>query len=320
MLSLATPLALLLLPLPFVLLRLLPPARATEPALIAPEATVSWFARRAETRQSAAGRITSALPWLAWACLVAALAGPRLIVPTPALPVTGRDLMIALDLSGSMVREDFFLDGAEISRHDAVKRVGGAFVRGRGGDRVGLVIFGSEAYVAAPLSYDVETIAQTIETSIIGISGRATNIGDGLGLAMKRLAASEAASKVVILLSDGSSNAGAARPRDVAKLAAGMGIRVHTIALGPKDKASAEAGERGVVDAATLTAMAEMSGGTAFRVRTLDDLEEVAAALDRLEATDRAGVPAEIYRPLWIWPALAGLLCLTIGPIAGRQS
>lgn len=318
MLSLAAPLALLLLPLPWLLMRILPPARATDPALIAPEATVAWFARRAETRTGAATRITAALPWAGWLFLVAALAGPRLIVPTPALPVTGRDLMIALDLSGSMVREDFFLDGAEITRHDAVKRVGGAFVRGRGGDRVGLVIFGAEAYVAAPLSYDVETIAQVIEESVIGISGRATNIGDGLGLSMKRLAASEAASKVVILLSDGASNAGAARPRDVAKLAAGMGIRVHTIALGPKDKATAEAGERGVVDAATLTAMAEMSGGTAFRVRTLDDLEEVAQALDRLEATDRAGVPAEIYRPLWIWPAMVGMFCLIAGPVAGR--
>ena len=320
MLSLATPLVLLLLPVPWLLLRLLPPVRQADPALIAPEATVSWFAARGAGAVTRAARIRTLLPWTAWILLVVALAGPRQIVPTPALPVTGRDLMIALDLSGSMVREDFFLEGREISRLEAVKRVGGAFVRGRGGDRVGLVIFGSDAYVAAPLSYDVEAIARTIEEAVIGISGRATNIGDGLGLAMKRLEPSEAATKVVVLLSDGANNSGAARPRDVAKLASGMGIRIHTIALGPKDLTTAEQGERGVVDAATLKAMAEMSGGETFRVRTMEDLQAVATALDRLESTERAGVPAEIYRPLWIWPAIAALCCLAAIPLAGRDA
>ncbi|MGR3805785.1 VWA domain-containing protein [Marinibacterium profundimaris] len=317
MVSLATPLLLLLLPLPLILTRLLPPRRGEDPALVAPEATVSWFAAHRPPAPRRRARLRAALPWVAWLCLVTALSGPRLVVPTAALPVTGRDLVLALDLSGSMVREDFFLEGQEISRLDAVKRVAGDFVRGRGGDRVGLVIFGSDAYVAAPLSYDVESIADQVEEAVIGISGRATNIGDGLGLAMKRLEASEAASKVVVLLSDGVNNAGAARPRDVAQLAAGMGIRIHTIALGPKDLTTAEEGERGVVDAGTLRAMAEMSGGESFRVRNLEDLEAMAAALDRLEATDRAGVPAEIYRALWIWPALVALACLVAMPLAG---
>ena len=137
---------------------------------------------------------------------------------------------------------------------------------------------------------------------------------------MKRLDASEAASKVVVLLSDGANNAGAARPRDVGRLAAGMGIRVHTIALGPKDLASAEEGERGVVDAATLRAIAEMSGGETFRVRTTEDLDAVTRAIDALEATDRAGVPAEIYRALWIWPAMAALGLLAAAPLAGRAA
>lgn len=321
MLSFAFPAALLLLPLPVLLARILPPSRGGDPALIAPEATVNWFSGRRPPRSVSSpeflGRV---LPWLAWSLLVLALAGPRQIVPTPALPVTGRDLMLALDLSGSMVRTDFALDGAEISRLDAVKRVGGAFVRGRGGDRVGLVIFGAKAYVAAPLSYDVESIARTVEEAVIGISGRSTNIGDGLGLALKRLMATEAASKVVVLLSDGRSNAGAARPRDVAALAADAGIRVHTIALGPKDETTAEEGERGVVDAATLRAIAELSGGESFRVRTLDDLEAVAEAIDRLESTERAGVPAEIFRPLWLWPAAAALIVLIAIPAAGAAA
>ena len=146
---------------------------------------------------------------------------------------------------------------------------------------------------------------------MIGISGRATNIADGLGLALKRMQHSEAASKVVILLSDGTNNAGAADPLGVANLAREMGVRVHTIALGPKDLATAEPGERGVVDAEALGAIAELSGGETFRVRTTDDLIAVIDALDRLEATDGDGLAAEVFHAFWVWPAgLAMLLCL----------
>lgn len=313
--SFALPLALLLLPLPLLLRILIPPARQTDTALIVPETTANWFAGKSTPGSLRGPRMSAWLPAIAWCLLVVALAGPRQITPTPALPVTGRDLVLALDLSGSMVREDFLLEDTEITRLDAVKKVGARFVRGRGGDRVGLVVFGSEAYVAAPLSYDVQTIATTIEEAVIGISGRATNIGDGLGLALRRLETSDAASRVVVLLSDGTNNAGAARPRDVARLADEMGVRVHTIALGPRDVASAEAGERGVVDAMTLAAMAEIGGGKTFRVRTYEDLEAVATAIDALESVERAGVPAQIYNPLWIFPAVAGCLVLLLLPV-----
>ena len=176
-----------------------------------------------------------------------------------------------------------------------------------------MIVFGSEAYYAAPFSYDTEAIARRIEEAVIGISGRATNISDALGLALKRLDGSEAASKVVILLSDGINNAGATNPRGVAGLARDMGVRVHTIALGPKDLTDSAPGENGVVDAATLRAISELSGGTSFRVRTLEDLEAVAAELDRLEATDSDGLAAEVFREFWVWPAaLAALLCLAL--------
>jgi Ca-activated chloride channel family protein len=241
--------------------------------------------------------------WAIWALLIFALSGPRDLSPVPALKVSGRDLAIALDLSGSMVRDDFYLDGRQITRFDAVTTVGADFARRRGGDRVALIVFGSEAYYAAPFTFDVEAVAQRIETAQIGISGRATNISDGLGLALKRLERSEAATKVVILLSDGVNNAGATNPRGVAELAARMGVRVHTIALGPKDLESAEVGERGVVDAATLRSIAQISGGESFRVKTTEDLVSVTQALDRLEATESDGLAAEIYRDYWLWPA-----------------
>ncbi|WP_245218212.1 MULTISPECIES: VWA domain-containing protein [unclassified Ruegeria] len=243
--------------------------------------------------------------------MIFALSGPRQLQPVSALKVSGRDLAIVLDLSGSMVREDFYLDGRQITRLQAVTRVGSEFARRRAGDRVALIVFGSEAYFATPFTFDTEAVARRIQEATIGISGRATNISDGLGLALKRLANSQAVSRVVILLSDGVNNAGATNPGGVAELAAEMGVRVHTIALGPKDLQSAEPGERGVVDATTLRAIAEISGGEAFRVKTTDDLVDVTQALDRLEATDSAGLTAEVYRSFWTWPAaMAAALAL----------
>ena len=312
MIELATPLALLALPLP-LLGRFFPRQNRRGAALVIPDGAAAALMGRAGPSLSAhaSGRVGY---WIAWGLLVLALAGPRQLTPVEALQVSGRDLAISLDLSGSMVRDDFALDGQAMTRLDAVKRVGADFTRRRAGDRVGLILFGSEAYFAAPFTFDTEAVARRIETAEIGISGRATNISDGLGLALKRLDSSDARTRVVVLLSDGVNNAGATNPRGVAELAAEMGVRVHTIALGPLDLASAEEGERGVVDAATLGSVAQISGGEAFRVRTLEDLESVAESLDRLEPTAGDGLAAEVFRPLWIWPALLGALtCLWLG-------
>ncbi|SFD63171.1 VWA domain-containing protein [Roseivivax sediminis] len=306
MLELAQPLALLLLPLPLLAARLLPPRRDAGAALAVPERVGEALLSGGST--GAGAQMQRAVPWVIWVLILLALAGPRQLSPVPALKVSGRDLAIALDLSGSMVRDDFFLDGAQIARLEAVQRVGADFARRRAGDRVALIVFGSDAYYAAPFSFDTEAVARRIEEATIGISGRATNISDALGLALKRMEESEAASRVVILLSDGVNNAGATAPRGVAALAADMGVRVHTIALGPKDLESADEGERGVVDAATLRAISEISGGESFRVRTTEDLLAVTEALDRLEATDSDGLAAEVYRAFWVWPAALAAL------------
>ncbi|MFA3916355.1 VWA domain-containing protein [Ruegeria hyattellae] len=304
MFELAEPWVLLALPLPLLVARLLNPQPVSGRALLVPD-HIGGAMLQAGRAQVGARQIPlrQALLWMIWALTLVALSGPRDLEPVSALKVSGRDLAIALDLSGSMVRDDFYLDDRQVTRLDAVTTVGADFARRRGGDRVALIVFGSEAYFATPFTFDIEAVARRIEEASIGISGRATNISDGLGLALKRLADSEAASRVVILLSDGVNNAGATNPRGVAELAAAMGVRVHTIALGPKDLDSAEAGERGVVDATTLRAIAQVSGGESFRVKTTDDLVAVAEALDRLEATDSDGLAAEIYRDFWPWPA-----------------
>ncbi len=311
MIDFATPWLFLILPLPVAVYFLLPPRASYGSTLLVPERVGRRLVRRTD-RTNTVFSSRHILPVLIWFLLVGAACGPRQLVSTPALPTSGRDLVLALDLSGSMVREDFFLNDKRVTRLQAFKAVGARFVRRRGGDRVGLVVFGSRAYFAAPLTFDVEAVARSIEQAVIGISGRATNIGDALGIALKRLANSKAKTRVVILLSDGKNNAGAATPRGVARLAGEMGVRVHTIAFGPRDIEEA-ADKRGAVDAVTLQAMAALTGGQMFRVRTTDDLVAVTDALDRLEATATAGLAAEVVRDLWLYPALlAGLLCLLL--------
>ena len=306
--------ALLLLPLPLIALRLLPPAEAAADSLLVPPTVAAGLAETRPARLR--GGVRRALPVILWVCLVAALAGPQRLATTAALPASGRDIVLVLDLSGSMEIEDFELDGATVQRLAAVKRVAARFARGRAGDRLGLVIFGEEAYFATPMTYDVEAVAKAVEEATIGISGRSTAISDGLGLALKRLAASESASRVVVLLSDGVDTSGTVAPVGAAELAEKLGVRVHTIAMGVK--AIGEQGAtRDAVDAVTLKAMAEATGGAAFRVRSTDDLVAVGATIDRMEADLRGRDALVVYRPYWPWPA-AGALAAALLLIAGR--
>jgi Ca-activated chloride channel family protein len=201
-----------------------------------------------------------------------------------------------------------------VSRLAAVKRVGADFIRRRAGDRIGLVIFADQAYVAAGLTFDTASVARALEEAAIGISGRSTGIGDGLGLALRRLDPRDAAlpegrpsrTKAVVLLSDGANNAGQTAPKDVADLAREIGVKVYTIALGPRDLADAD-GEQDVVDSETLRTMAQTSGGEFFRVRTTDDLVRVAGAIDALEGGRAGGPPLPLRRDLWIWPGTLAL-------------
>jgi len=320
MVSLATPLVLALLPLPFLLRRFLPPLSGAGGGLVVPASIAARFGGDAAGVGGAgvAGRTLFAV--VLWVCLVVALAGPRILVPQTVLPASDRDIVLVLDLSGSMDAEDFELDGKPARRLDAVKRVAASFVRGRGGDRIGLVIFAEEAFFATPLTFDVEAVARTIEEATIGISGRSTTISGGLGLALKRLEASPSKSRVVILLSDGVNTAGNVEPRDAAGLAGALGIRVHTIALGLYET-SDDKKRRDAVDAQTLRAVAQMSGGTAFRVRTTADLEAVGQSIDAMESNQSERPAVEIYRDLWVYPAgLAFLAALALHLFARRRT
>lgn len=303
--SFAWPWAFLLLPLP-LLIRMLP-AAAARGGLRVPAHVFSGVAP-----QQGSGR-GAMLAGLAWLALVAAIAGPQISRTSDMLPASGRDIVLVIDLSGSMQKEDFRLDGQAISRLDAVKRTASRFVAARRGDRIGLVIFGDRAYFAQPLTFDVDAVARAIDEAQIGISGRATAISDGLGLAMKRLSASQAPTRVAVLLSDGVDTSGNVQSVDAARLAAQHGIRIHTIALGPEDLEN-QPKSRDAVDTKTLREVAELSGGTSFRVRGVEDLQAMAATLDQLEPNPTNRPPMRYWHGLWIWPgALALALMALIG-------
>jgi Ca-activated chloride channel homolog len=313
MFSLAAPYAILLLPLAWVAARYFVPRAQSLGALRIPASVAAQLPPDDAEELGSAAR--SILPWLIWLALIAALAGPRIAVESPALPASGRDIVLALDLSGSMEKIDFDLDGKPAKRIDVVKRAASAFVRSRAGDRIGLVIFAEKAYFAAAPTFDVEAVARAIDESVIGISGKSTAISDGLGLALKRLADSKAASRVVILLSDGVNNGGSVRPSDAAALSKKLGVRVHTIAMGKRDLETDKT-DPDVVDTAALRLIANASGGTAFRVKESADFDAVSKSINDMEASAVEVPTALVFKDYWIWPALlafAGAMALLIG-------
>ncbi len=304
------PLALLALPLP-LLARLLPPRAAVGQTMVLP-ASIAAAAQPARGPAAWGGTLVAAL---AWTCLCLALAQPQRMERVPDLSASGRDIVIALDMSGSMATPDFTLDGQTITRLAAVKRVAQGFVQARQGDRIGLVIFADTAYVAAPLTHDLPAVARALEEAQIGLTGRATAISEGLGLSLKRLLADPAPSRVIVLLSDGRDTAAKLDATGVARLAAQKGVRIHTVALGPEDLETRPTARDGV-DIAQLRAIAAAAGGQSFRVRTMDDLLQMARTLDRLEPNPSTRPPVLVARPLWTWPAaLALLAALALGGI-----
>ncbi|PZQ80943.1 MAG: hypothetical protein DI549_15785 [Ancylobacter novellus] len=305
--SFTLPLVLLLLPLPLLIRWLLPTRPPAKASLNVGSTTFS----AAIPSRAGDDILATVLLAAAWVALVIALAGPRMAATKDIVTASGREIMLALDLSGSMAKEDFALDGAPLSRLDAVKRVAARFVAARRGDRIGLVIFGDRAYVAQPPTFDVAAVARAIETAEIGISGRSTAISDGLGMALRRLLPSDATTKVVVLLSDGVDTTGKVGAVDAARLAARHGVRVHTIALGPEDLGS-QPQSRDAVDVGALRAMAEAGGGTGFRVRGMTDLEAMAATLEQLEPNPMRRPPLQYWRELWVWPAGAAFLLTTL--------
>ncbi|MBF0358432.1 MAG: VWA domain-containing protein [Magnetococcales bacterium] len=319
MLQFEWPLIFLILPLPLLLRRFM--ALST----IEPDATLKIpfpedfsFALNysADSNGKTAEWPITVLALLAWLLLVTAAARPQWLGDQLELPVSGRDLMLAVDLSNSMKVKDFILNNEMVDRLTATKSVAGAFIKRRQGDRMGLILFGSNAYLQTPLTFDRDTVSTLLKESVIGLAGPKTAIGDAIGLAVKKIRKASPGSRVLILLTDGANTAGEVSPLQAAQLAAKSGLKIHTIGIGA-DKMIVRSlfGDRLVnpsadLDEETLTKIANTTQGRYFRARNTEELEGIYQLLDRLEPVEKE---SRSYRPtksLFLWP-LSGALILT---------
>lgn len=257
--------------------------------------------------------------WLIWICCLFAATNPQWVGEPTSMPSSGRDLLMAVDISGSMEQTDMAIAGRRVTRLMAVKKVIGDFVVRRNSDRMGLILFGAQAYLQAPLTYDRKTVNQLLQEAQIGFAGRETAIGDAIGLAVKRLRDRPDASRVLVLLTDGANTAGQLSPDKATELAQQAKIKIYTIAFGAESmEVPGIFGSRTVnpsrdLDEPTMVNIAEKTGGKYFRARNLEELDNIHRELDRLEPIE---METETFRPvqtLFYWPlAIAFLLSLLL--------
>lgn len=310
---------LLLLPLPWLLAWLprLPEAQAAgvrvPPRLAARFGVLSAEAARPQDRL---------LPLLLWACLLLGLAEPRVprLVDTPT--ATGRDVILAIDLSASMGAADVPRSGRMVTRLAAVKAAAADFVAARAGDRIGVLFFADEAYLAAPPSFDTRALSNLLGEVELGLVGRGTAIGDAIGLALKQLKGGPARERSIVLLSDGVSNAGSVEPEDAARLAASLGIRLHAVALAPAHQqpgAFAVAAPARDDDPEALRRLAGLTGGRFLQAATAAELDAAYATLADDFSRRLPAPPALRHESLaWVPLSLAYLVCLLL--LLGRRA
>ena len=276
--------------------------------------TLAMALQSINTKRTTASKLPGILLWSAWACLLACIAQPWKPGDTIVQPVTGRAIAIAVDVSGSMERQDFSLDGKSSDRLGVVKRVAQDFIQQRRGDRLSLILYGRDAFIASPLTFDLESIGNILNGAGIGMAGRSTAIGDALGLSIKTLQNDPATSKAIVLLSDGTNNAGSVEPESAANLAKELGIRIHTIAMGSTDKpvSGYDTAVSADLDEDTLKAIAQAADGLFFRAKSTSDLRAVYSEIDKLERAEADAPPVILRDDLRLWPQVALLLCLLV--------
>lgn len=316
------PWILLLAPLPLLLLRRASGARSEGEKGIEPPPRLRAALEAVASGAPRSGKLALALLWGAWLALLLALAQPSRVAGAVILPATGRAMILAVDLSFSMERKDFQLEGRPVDRLTAVKAAATEFVRAREGDRVGLILFGDQAFSALPVTYDLSAAAQALREAQIGMAGRTTAIGDAIGLAIVKLRDDPAERKTLILLSDGTNNAGEAEPEAAAALARSFGIRVHTIGLGSeRDPDSRDPiNPSADLDETTLQRIAQASGGKFFRARTFAELDAVYEEIGRIETSEAEAPPFTPRQDLRNWPLMLAMALLMALALLHRRA
>ncbi|MEE8539232.1 MAG: VWA domain-containing protein [Woeseiaceae bacterium] len=318
--SLAWPWMLLALPLPLLARALLSPVTESQEAGLKVPSFKGFavLTNRSEAEQLLNWRIWLAI--IAWALLVLAAARPERIGDELDVPVSGRNLMLAVDLSGSMDAKDFELGNRRVDRLTATKAVASDFIERRKGDRIGLILFGERAYLQVPLTLDRETVNILLMEAVIGLAGEKTAIGDAITLAVKRIYEQDAVGdeQVLIVLTDGANTAGEIDPIKAAELAQQIGLRIYTIGIGAEQMlvSSITGGLRPVnpsadLDEETLTRIAAITGGQYFRAKDTAGLQDIYRLLDKMEPVAEPEAGFRPVKSLYYWP-LGGAFVLTV--------
>lgn len=316
----------LLLPAPWLVYRFAKPVPRRRAALYMP------FYERLPLSESSdgqrAGLAALLLLSLAWLLLLLAAARPTWLGDQVQLPASGRNLMLAVDISGSMQVEDMRLNDRRANRLQAVKKVVGDFVQQRGGDRLGLILFGSQAYLQTPLTFDRTSLHTLLLEAQIGFAGEKTAIGDAIGLAIKRLQSNDESSRVLILLTDGANTAGEVPPRQAAELAAEAGVKIYTIGMGADEMmvggifgtnfGARRQNPSADLDEETLKLIADKTDGRYFRARDTNELTQIYSELDRLEAIEQDEVTYRPRKSLFHYPLGSAIALLSLWFVATR--
>jgi Ca-activated chloride channel family protein len=293
--------------------------RGSSPAFL--YSSVKLVAGLARGRRSRAGAFLAALRWLALAMFIVALAQPRLIKSTTTVKASGIDIVCALDLSGSMISEDFVVRGERVSRFHMAQSVLKSFIDQRPNDRIGLVVFAARAFIAAPLTLDHDYLGENLTRLEIGtINSDATAIGDALTTAINRLRDLKSKSKIIVLATDGQNNSGKIAPLQAADAAAALGVKIYTVGIGEQGSAPMPVfmGGRKVgyqqvpvdVDEDTLQKIADQTGGKYYRADNAERFRQIYEEIDRLEKTEAVVNKFAQYDELYPWVVSFGFALL----------
>lgn len=322
MLAFQWPWIFLALPLPFLIYRFLKPLQKEQAAVVVPFYHQLLTLKQEHTLFSPNKNqiLKGLLLLLIWLCWLTAAARPYWSGEPLALPTSGRDLLLAVDISDSMDQADMEINNDPATRLQSVKSVVEQFIQRRQGDRIGLVLFGTRAYLQAPLTFDTQTVSRFLQEAQLGFAGPKTAIGDAIGLSVKRLdnLKNSSSDKVLILLTDGANTAGEVEPLQAATLAQQTGVKIYTIGIGA-DKMTIRGffGPRTInpsaqLDEKTLIEIADSTGGRYFRARETSELNKIYRLLDQLEPVDQDQEWLRPIQSLFMWP-LALALILTMG-------
>lgn len=295
------------LPLPWLVWKFVKPAtRRGAGAIRVPFFTT--VARSGESDRRTVSTLRVSMAVVGWLLLLTSAARPQWIGELDQLTVSGRNLMLAVDISGSMGTADLAVNGKAVDRLTVVKQLGSEFLERRTGDRVALVLFGTHAYLQAPLSYDRDTVATLLSEAVVGIAGERTAIGDAIGLAIKRLREEDAEHRVLVLMTDGANTAGSVDPAEAARLAASAGLTIYTVGIGAESMAvDSLFGVRHVnpsadLDEALLEDLARQTGGRYFRAQSSEAMAGIYEVLDQIEPVPQPDRDARRVAERFHWP------------------